>query len=128
MATLKALKLALQQKAHETTASSMKKPLSTTPGFEILLRGSGWLTYQESVIPHLLEQLTPIFNSRDRISVLEIGPGPKSILANLPSYMRCQVGKYTAFEPNHIFATESDYWISPTIATGRLQRRSRQET
>jgi hypothetical protein len=94
MATLKALKLALQQKADETTATSMKHPLSdaqNTAGLEILLQGSGWLTYQESVIPQLLEQLTPIFNSRDRISVLEIGPGPKSILAYLPSYMRRQI-------------------------------------
>ncbi|PCG92400.1 Higher eukaryotic phosphomevalonate kinase [Penicillium occitanis (nom. inval.)] len=129
MATLKALKLALQQKADETTASSMKHPLSdaqNTAGLEILLQGSGWLTYQESVIPQLLEQLTPIFNSRDRISVLEIGPGPKSILAYLPSYMRRQIDKYTAFEPNRLFATELDCWICPTIVTeepGRGQRR-----
>ncbi|GAM38010.1 hypothetical protein TCE0_033r08410 [Talaromyces pinophilus] len=129
MATLKALKLALQQKADETTATSMKHPLSdaqNTAGLEILLQGSGWLTYQESVISQLLEQLTPIFNSRDRISVLEIGPGPKSILAYLPSYMRRQIDKYTAFEPNRLFATELDCWICPTIVTeepGRGQRR-----
>lgn len=83
MATLKTLKLPLQQKADETTASSMKQPLSdaqNTAGFDILRQGSGWLTYQESAIPRLLEQMAPIFNSRDRISVLEIGPGLQSIL------------------------------------------------
>jgi adenine phosphoribosyltransferase len=123
MATLEALKLALRQKADETTTSSTKQPLSDaqySAGFDILIQGSGWMTYQESIIPQLLEQLTPVFNSRDRISVLEIGPGPKSILGWLPGHLRHKVKKYTAFEPNNLFATILEDWIHPTTETESL--------
>lgn len=37
--------------------------------------------------------------------MLEIGPGPKSVLGYLPGHLRKKVRRYTAFEPNYLFAT-----------------------
>ena len=119
MATLDSLKQALRQKA-KATASSPKQPLSDTQysaGFDILLRGSGWITYQDFIIPQLSQLLTPLFNSRDSISALEIGPGPKSLLGYLPGRLRRKVRKYTAFEPNGLFATRLEEWLCSTSET-----------
>ena len=119
MATLDSLKQALRQKA-KATASSPKQPLSDTQystGFDILVRGSGWLTYQDFIIPQLSQLLAPLFNSRVHISALEIGPGPKSLLGYLPRHLRRKVRKYTAFEPNGLFATRLEEWLGSTSET-----------
>ncbi|MCJ1404336.1 hypothetical protein MMC11_007561 [Xylographa trunciseda] len=119
MATLDSLKQALRQKAN-ATASSPKQPLSDTQysaGFDILVRGLGWMTYQDFVIPQLPQVLDPLFNSRIHISALEIGPGPKSLLGYLPSRLRRKVRKYTAFEPNNLFATRLEEWLCSTSET-----------
>ncbi|KAK4693499.1 adenine phosphoribosyltransferase, partial [Lecanoromycetidae sp. Uapishka_2] len=119
MATLDSLKQALRQKAEET-ASSPKKPLSDTQysaGFDILVQGSGWKRYQDFIIPQLSQLLAPLFNSRAHISALEIGPGPKSLLGYLPSSLRRKVRKYTAFEPNNVFATSLEEWLCSTSET-----------
>ncbi|KAF2454375.1 phosphoribosyl transferase domain protein [Lineolata rhizophorae] len=119
MATLESLKRALRQKANATT-SSPKQPLSDTQysaGFEILARDSGWTTYQDFIIPQLSQLLIPLFNSRIDISVLEIGPGPKSLLGFLPDRLRQKVRKYTAFEPNGLFATRLEEWLCSTCET-----------
>ena len=120
MATLESLKRALRQKAN-AMASSPKQPLSDTQysaGFEILVQESGWLTYQDFIIPQLSQLLTPLFNSRIDISVLEIGPGPKSLLGYLPDRLRQKVRKYTAFEPNGLFAARLEEWLCSTGDTG----------
>ena len=119
MATLDSLKQALRQKA-KATASSPKQPLSDTQysaGFDILVRGSGWLTYQDFIIPQLSQLLAPLFNSRIQISALEIGPGPKSLLGYLPDHLRRKVRKYTAFEPNGLFATRLEEWLCSSSET-----------
>ena len=119
MATLDSLKQALRQKA-KATASSPKQPLSDTQysaGFDILVQGSGWLTYQDFIIPQLSELLAPLFNSRIQISALEIGPGPKSLLGYLPDHLRRKVKKYTAFEPNGLFATSLEEWLCSSSET-----------
>lgn len=119
MATLDSLKQALRQKA-KATASSPKQPLSDTQysaGFDILMRGSGWITYQDFIIPQLSQLLAPLFNSRNSISALEIGPGPKSLLGYLPGHLRRKVRKYTAFEPNGLFATRLEEWLCSTSET-----------
>lgn len=80
MATLDSLKRALREKVPSTGPSS-KLPLSDlqySAGFDILMQGPGRLTYQDFIIPQLFKLLAPLFNSRIAISVLEIGPGPKS--------------------------------------------------
>lgn len=119
MATLDSLKQALRQKA-EATASSPKQLLSDTQysaGFDILVQGSGWITYQDFIIPQLSQLLAPLFKSRIRISALEIGPGPKSILGYLPGLLRRKVRKYTAFEPNGLFATALEEWLCSSSET-----------
>ncbi|KAI9799435.1 MAG: hypothetical protein M1825_004535 [Sarcosagium campestre] len=116
MATLDSLKWALRQKA-EATASSSKQQLSDSQysaGFDTLVRGSGWMTYQDFIIPQLSQLLAPLLNSRIHISVLEIGPGPKSLLGYLPSRLRGKIRRYTAFEPNGLFASKLEEWLCST--------------
>ncbi|CRL25531.1 Phosphoribosyltransferase [Penicillium camemberti] len=119
MATLDSLKGALREKA-TAMGSFPKQPLSDMQydaGFNILLRGPGWMTYQDFIIPQLVELLTPLFNTRLNISVLEIGPGPKSILGYLPGHLRRKVRRYAAFEPNDLFATRVEKWLFSTSET-----------
>jgi adenine phosphoribosyltransferase len=116
MATLDSLKQALREKAQAAPSSQMQ-PLSDiqySAGFDILVRGSGWLTYQDFAIPQLSKLLAPLLTSHIHISVLEIGPGPKSLLGYLPGYLRRKITKYTAFEPNGLFATRLEEWFSST--------------
>ncbi|KAI0427611.1 phosphoribosyl transferase domain protein [Xylaria sp. FL1042] len=108
MATLESLKQALMQKANETA----RQPLSDMEyhlGFDILSQGSG--AYGDFIAPQLSRVLTPFFQSRTRISVLEIGPGPKSILTSLPNLMKQKIRNYAAFEPNDLHATSLERYI-----------------
>ena len=119
MATLDSLKQALRQTA-TATVSSPAQALSDeqySAGFNILIRGSGWLTYQDFVIPQLSHLLVTLFNSCAHVSVLEIGPGSKSVFGYLPSHLRQKIRKYTAFEPNSLFATELEEWLLSTTGT-----------
>ncbi|KAL8364725.1 hypothetical protein RB595_003826 [Gaeumannomyces hyphopodioides] len=119
MATLDSLKRALGQKA-AATAASPKQSLSDpqySAGFDILMRGSGWATYRDFIIPQLSQLLAPLFNSRTHISALEIGPGPKSIFGHLPGHLRRKIGRYAAFEPNGLFATRLEEWLHSTSST-----------
>ncbi|KAI1980841.1 hypothetical protein LOZ53_004914 [Ophidiomyces ophidiicola] len=117
MANLDSLKWALTQKV-ATAAPSSKQPLSDKQyqdGFNSFMQGSGWANYQDFIIPQMSMVLTPIFDSRVYISVLEIGPGPKSVLGYLPGHMRLKIKKYTAFEPNLLFATMMEKWLRPDL-------------
>jgi hypothetical protein len=115
MATLDSLKQALREKA-KAAASPIKRlsDIEYSAGFEILLQGSGWITYQDFVIPQLSKLLAALLTSRIHISVLEIGPGPKSLLGYLSNYLRRKINKYTTFEPNGLFATSLEEWFSST--------------
>ncbi|OGM46813.1 phosphoribosyl transferase domain protein [Aspergillus bombycis] len=116
MATLNSLKEALKKKA-TTTPSPSKQPLSDTQysaGFDIVARGS---EYQDFIIPQLSQLLAPLVSSRVRISVLEIGPGPKSVLGYLPRGLRQKIKRYAAFEPNDLFATRVQEWLCPSLET-----------
>ncbi|KAK1237389.1 hypothetical protein MKX08_003014 [Trichoderma sp. CBMAI-0020] len=113
MATLQSLELALRQVA--TAAASKKQPLSDaqySAGLSFFTTGSGWATYQKFIIPQLSKVLAPHFRSRSRVSVLEIGPGPKSVLAYLPRQLRQKIKRYVAYEPNRLFATNLQEWLS----------------
>ncbi|KAI0850385.1 phosphoribosyl transferase domain protein [Daldinia vernicosa] len=119
MATIHTLKGALRQRAAEM-ASCPTQPLSDAQygaGFDIIIQGLGWTIYRDFIIPQLSQLLTPLFNSRANISVLEIGPGPKSILGYLPSLMRQKVKKYDAFEPNNLFAARLEEWFNSPAKT-----------
>ena len=124
MATLDSLKKALRQKATATTTSlkqqQQQQPLSDaqySAGFDILVQGSKRSTYQDFIIPQLSQLLDSLFNSRSHISALEIGPGPKSPLGYLPSHLRRKVRRYTAYEPNGLFATGLEEWLCSTSET-----------
>lgn len=118
MATLNTLKLALRQEA--SAFSSPRQPLTDAQysiGFETLMRESGWITYRDFIIPQLTQLLTPFLESQTSISVLEIGPGPKSVLGQLPRVLRDIIRRYTAFEPNELFAIRMEEWLYRTSGT-----------
>ena len=119
MATLDSLKKVLREKARERLLSQ-KQPLSAeqySAGFDILVRDSGWITYQDFVIPQLSQLLASLLESRLHISALEIGPGPKSPFGYLPERLRWKIRKFTAFEPNDLFATRLEKWLRSTSGT-----------
>lgn len=121
MTTLNSLKRALKQKAREQT-SSPSRPLSDTQysaGFEKFVQGSGWLIYQDFIIPQLSQLLLLLCNSRASISVLEIGPGPKTVLRHLPSHLRRKVARYVAIEPKDLYATSLEEQLC-SLADGEL--------
>ncbi|KAH9845370.1 phosphoribosyl transferase domain protein [Teratosphaeria destructans] len=110
MATLDELKAALNNKASD----SQRRPLSAEEyrnGFDVLSRGSA--AYQDFFSPQLAELLTPLFHARLHVSVLEIGPGPKSVLGLLPDPLRRKIRRYTAFEIDDLYASHLNSWIRP---------------
>ncbi|KAF4962449.1 hypothetical protein FSARC_9478 [Fusarium sarcochroum] len=119
MATISALKRALRQQVDDTTSPT--KALSDaqySDGFDLLVQGAEWKAYQDFAIHQLSLLLGPLFNSRNQISVLEIGPGPKSVLGYLSSHLKRKISKYTAFEPNLLFAARLEEWLDSASETG----------
>jgi adenine phosphoribosyltransferase len=119
MATLEYLKRALFEEARKL--SSPRRSLSDSEysaGFDILLRGPGQKTYQDFIIPELSYLLAPLKNSTELISVLEIGPGPRSVFGDLPLCLREKIGRYTAFEPNTVLVTKLEEWFDSGDAEG----------
>lgn len=118
MATLDALKNALR---HVATANSISgNPLSdedSRAGFDILVGHLGWVSYRDFIISQLSYVLASRFSSLRSFSVLEIGPGPKSVLGSLPGALRGKIDRYAAIEPNKLFATELEQWLRPTPKT-----------
>jgi hypothetical protein len=115
MTTIDTLKNVLRQQIVDSGISGLEQPLNDTEygnGFEIFARGSSSSVYNDFIIPQLIQQTSSLFNSRTSISVLEIGPGPQSILGGLPLEMRQKVRRYTSFEPNKLFAAKLRSWLS----------------
>ncbi|PPJ55485.1 hypothetical protein CBER1_08015 [Cercospora berteroae] len=114
MATVNALKSALRRKITEI-APSLTRPLSDSEydaGFTALAEDIDKAVYDDFIIPQLSLLLEPLLNTRAQISVLEIGPGPKSVLAELPERQRRKIKRYSAFEPNEVFATRLEQSLS----------------
>ncbi|KAJ5935047.1 hypothetical protein N7466_004594 [Penicillium verhagenii] len=122
MATLNSLKETLWRKASIPTSLSMEllSDEQYSTGFDILVQGSGWRIYRDFIIPHLSHLLAPLFNSRDgdRISVMEVGPGQISVLEYLPLHLRKRISKYSAFEPNKLYATRLEERLCSKSETG----------
>ncbi|KAJ5949345.1 hypothetical protein N7454_000929 [Penicillium verhagenii] len=122
MATLNSLKDTLWEKNLMLTSVSMKRLSDEqySAGFDIFVQGSGWRIYRDFIIPHLSHLLTPLFNSRDgdRISVMEVGPGQISVLEYLPLHLRKKISKYSAFEPNKVYATRLEERLCSKSETG----------
>lgn len=107
MATLDSLKWALRHKLTEVT-SCTTQPLSESQYIDSfgIVRHSEKTTNQDFIIPQLSLLLGRRFKSpTPRISVLEVGPGPESVLWSLPASVRRKVGRYVALEPNNLLAT-----------------------
>ncbi|KAK0381115.1 hypothetical protein CLIM01_01472 [Colletotrichum limetticola] len=108
MATLNSLKRDLrQQAASHGSVHVSPQTLSDaqySAGFSFFEPGSRCTTYRDFILPQLCQVLNPILGSRSGISVLEIGPGPRSVLGDLPRDMKRKIKRYTAFEPNSLFA------------------------
>lgn len=105
MASLDHLKRVLRQKSADAS-SPPSQQLSASQylaGFDIVSHGE--TAYEDFIIPQLSQLLTPLFKSRANVSVLEIGPGPESVLVRLPSCLKRKITRYAAFEPNELFAT-----------------------
>ncbi|KAI8962744.1 phosphoribosyl transferase domain protein [Daldinia sp. FL1419] len=116
MANIETLKKALRQSVTEITSSTTQRlsDAQYSAAFDILMQGSRWTTYQEFIIPQLSRLLRPLFDLRAHISVLEIGPGPKSVLGYLPCQLRRKIRRYDAFEPNNLSGRKLKEWISTT--------------
>ncbi|KAG4438454.1 hypothetical protein IFR05_006064 [Cadophora sp. M221] len=114
MATLDLLKQVLRRTAKAMTTIS-KQPLSDSQystGVASLKQGS--TAYEIFIVPQLTELLTPLFNLRAQISILEIGPGPTSVVGYLPGDMRSKITEYVAYEPNGPFASSLEESLAPT--------------
>ncbi|KAM7187269.1 hypothetical protein V8F20_011024 [Naviculisporaceae sp. PSN 640] len=125
MATLDKLKKVLRRTGvHPTStqeresSSTVKKPLTDEEYFEgfqlFFKKGGGRITYDDFIRPQISKCLDRLACSRPRgvISVLEIGPGPESILGLLPEQQRRRVVRYDAFEPKEIHASRLETWLA----------------
>ncbi|KAF3807862.1 FAD-linked oxidoreductase [Colletotrichum gloeosporioides] len=119
MATLDHLKCSLRQQQAMAGGALVSQPLSDeqySTGFNIFKEGS--VTYNDFIKSQLTQVLTPIFKSRLRVSVLEIGPGPKSVLGCVPLEMRRKITSYSALEPNGLFAPQLEEWLKSADENG----------
>ena len=110
MATLDSLKQELRSAA--TANKSPNTPKMSNLSDEQYSAGFSTLAAQKAYRDFIIPQLSSLFSSllssllstRPSLSILEIGPGPKSVLGRLPGHHQRRIGKYTAFEPNKLFA------------------------
>ncbi|KAI8182762.1 adenine phosphoribosyltransferase [Colletotrichum sp. SAR 10_86] len=119
MATLDHLKCSLRQQQATAGGALVSQPLSDeqySTGFNIFKEGS--ITYNDFIQSQLTQVLTPIFKSRLRVSVLEVGPGPKSVLGCVPLEMRRKITTYSALEPNELFAPQLEEWLKSADENG----------
>ncbi|KAM0321089.1 hypothetical protein ACHAPQ_009717 [Fusarium lateritium] len=111
MTSLDVLRTALKQQVPHAASTKSLSDKQYSDGFDMFLQHPGWETYKNFTIPQLSQQLADISTSCTYISVLEIGPGPKSVLAYLPGSLRQRIIRYTAYEPNALFAEQLKEWL-----------------
>lgn len=120
MATLNTLKKCLRKDMYtlQATSSATRRPLSDEEyiaGFQRFFRqGRGSITYENFIAPQISECLDRLVAAQPRgvISVLEIGPGPESVLGLLPEQKRRRITRYNAFEPNETLASRLETWLA----------------
>ncbi|KAI4650576.1 hypothetical protein J4E93_002933 [Alternaria ventricosa] len=126
MATINTLERALKRVANtKTSVNSPREPLTDeqyAAGFETFVQGPGWAIYRDFIIPELSYLLSPLHQSDKLISVLEIGPGPKSVLGHLHRSLRERIGKYNAFEPKVLYALKLEDWLQDHEKTDTTSR------
>jgi hypothetical protein len=114
MATLDALGLALRQQIPDKASTKSLSDAEYQDGFDLFLHHSEWDNYRDFVIPKISQLLISQLQSQQDVSVLEVGPGPKSVLGYLPNSIREKIINYTAFEPNQLHAWQLEGWLSST--------------
>ncbi|OAG06155.1 uncharacterized protein CC84DRAFT_1146036 [Paraphaeosphaeria sporulosa] len=118
MATLDHLKQTLRIQMNKSVFLE-QQPLSEqqySDGFQVLLQASK-VSYQEFITPQLNQLLRFLVDSQSPVSILEVGPGPSSVLGHLPGRLRRKIGKYVAFEPNSSFAKRLNESLCSKIPT-----------
>lgn len=68
-------------------------------------------TYHQFIVPQLTQLLLAFTKAHSAFSVLEVEPGPKSILSQLPLQLRRAISTYDGFEPNTLFAQSCTDWL-----------------
>ncbi|EME79272.1 uncharacterized protein MYCFIDRAFT_177900 [Pseudocercospora fijiensis CIRAD86] len=112
MATLGQLRSALRDAASSSSKDTLTD-LQYSDGFELSLEDPGLSNYHTFVIPRLSKLVSEVTKTKQSISILEIGSGPKTVLGELPIALRWKVNKYAAFEPNNIFAGKLESYLRP---------------
>lgn len=105
MVSLTSLKEALRGQVVATSKTQLLSDAQYSEGFNVL-KESGKTKYEHFIKPQLNLLLTSLSSSRTHLSVLEIGPGPASVLGDLPELVTRPIQRYVAFEPNVLFATK----------------------
>ncbi|KAF5234697.1 hypothetical protein FANTH_12049 [Fusarium anthophilum] len=111
MATLNALKKALKKVGDEAP----REPLSDREydvSLNLFAEASDEQTYQRNFLIPQLSELIASLSTRDELSVLEIGPGPESVLGQLPDSLRKRITKYVALEPSFQYTQSLQRWAS----------------
>jgi SAM-dependent methyltransferase len=110
MASLETLKHELRRTiaTHGPVLTEALSDQQYRDGFQIFTNGPAYATF---IIPQLHELFSVQFQSCRNISVLEIGPGSKSVLGQLLDRMRKKIGRYVAVEHNKIYVDELKQWL-----------------
>ncbi|KAF4120607.1 FAD/FMN-containing dehydrogenase [Geosmithia morbida] len=119
MASLDSLKSVLKQHADGLTQRQLSER-QYSAGFEIFWQAAGWKTYENFIIPGLNRLLEPLISLRSSVSILEIGPGPKSLVGYLQTNVRERIREYTAYESDSLSAVKLQKWISQPAEGGYL--------
>ena len=123
MATLDSLKQSLRSAAAEILSQQRAhtSPLSAeqySAGFSAF---ANQMAYREFKIPKLPSLVESLLQTRTSLSILEVGPGPKSIIGRLPGHLRRRVSRYAGFEPNKLFAWPLRNSLLPASEGGEEQ-------
>ncbi|CAK4032710.1 phosphoribosyl transferase domain [Lecanosticta acicola] len=112
MATLNFLKSSLEAVAEDVQKLALSDEQYSL-GLDIVLQGTHSDTYRQFIVPQLSRLFARLSISQTSISILEIGPGPKTVLGLLPHHLRRRVKRYVAFEPNAVFAANLAEFLAP---------------
>ncbi|KXT10524.1 hypothetical protein AC579_2362 [Pseudocercospora musae] len=112
MATVGHLKTALRDAAAYSSRVALTQQ-QYSDGFEVFFQNTGLSNYHAFVVPQLSRLVYHLTKTKPSISILEIGPGPETVLGQLPVDLRRKINKYVAFEPNDIFAGKLEEYLQP---------------
>ncbi|KAI0015588.1 hypothetical protein F4780DRAFT_67460 [Xylariomycetidae sp. FL0641] len=105
--TLDHLKHVLRQNALERGPSP--QPLTDSQysaGLRLLMRNSGSTRFEDFIVSQLHGLLIDAIKHIVYVRVLEVRPGPESVLGQLPGLQRWRISRYIAYEPNLLVAKE----------------------